>query len=196
MNKILKNKFYLCFLICDWVVCIWIAGLFLFANKINNYSMDNQSLTDAIVVLTGGRNRIAEGIELLENNFSDKLFISGVSKNVKLEDLEEKINKKISKKDKIEIGYKASNTIENAQEVLSWIKENKINSIRLVTSNYHILRSLEEFRAHNNDVKIIPHPVYSPNVSEEWWKNWGTFRLLFMEYNKFLCVYVLRRLCF
>lgn len=196
MNKILKNKFYLCFLICNWIVCVWIAGLFLFANKINNYSIDHQSLTDAIVVLTGGRNRIAVGVELLENNFSDKLFISGVSKNVKLEDLEEKIEKKINKKDKIEIGYKASNTIENAQEVSDWIEENKINSIRLVTSNYHILRSLEEFKALNNNIKIVPHPVYSPNVSKEWWRNWGTFRLLFMEYNKFLYVYILRHLYF
>ena len=196
MNKIFNNSFYLYFLICRFVVCVWITGLFLFANRINSYSIDNNTLTDAIVVLTGGRNRIAVGVELLENSFSDKLFISGVSKNVKLEDLEEKINKKINKKDKIEIGYKASNTIENAKEVLDWISENNINSIRLVTSNYHILRSLEEFKAHDNNVTIIPHPVYSPNVSKEWWKNWGTFRLLFTEYNKFLCVYILRHLYF
>ena len=189
MKKIFNNSYYLCFLICNFIICIWSAGLFLFANKINSYGIDNNSLTDAIVVLTGGRNRIAVGVELLENSFSDKLFISGVSKNVKLEDLEKKINK-------IEIGYKASNTIENAREVLDWIVANNINSIRLVTSNYHILRSLEEFKAHNNNVTIIPHPVYSPNVSKEWWKNWGTFRLLFMEYNKFLCVYILRHLYF
>ena len=87
-----------------------------------------------------------------------------------------------------------TNTVENAIETSEWIRKNNVKSIRLVTSNYHIPRSLEEFRSLNPQVKIIPHPVYSENVSPQWWKNGGSFYLIASEYNKFLYVYLRTRL--
>ena len=79
-------------------------------------------------------------------------------------------------------------------ETGEWIRKNKVRSIRLVTSNYHIPRSLEEFRSQNPQIKIVPHPVYSENVSPQWWKNRGSFCLIASEYNKFLYVYLRTRL--
>lgn len=43
-------------------------------------------------------------------------------------------------------------------------EKNNIRSIRLVTSNYHMPRSMAEFRANNREVTILAHPVYSERV--------------------------------
>ena len=70
------------------------------------------------------------------------------------------------------------------------VKKNHIDSIRLVTSNYHVERSIVEFKSQNPELKIIPHPVYSENLQKKWWTSWQTSSLIFSEYNKFLYVYI------
>lgn len=175
----------------------WCLGFVYFAHYINSYEIDKTTKTDAIVVLTGGRNRILEGIQLLNENLADKLFISGVPENITISQIEKQAKIKADDESKIELGRKAKNTIENAIEAEEWIKKNNIKSIRLVTSSYHIPRSLQEFIIYvtkENDLKVILNPIYSPNVNIKWWKSWGTFRLLVMEYNKFLVVYICRHL--
>lgn len=176
---------------------VWCLGFVYFAHYINSYDIDKTTKTDAIIVLTGGRNRISEGIKLLNNNLADRLFISGVPQNISIGQIEKQAEITADDKNKIELGRKAKNTIENAIETEEWIKKNDIKSIRLVTSSYHIPRSLQEFIIYvtaENDLKVILNPIYSPNVNLKWWKSWGTFRLLLMEYNKFLIVYVGRHL--
>lgn len=175
----------------------WALGFVLFTRYINSFDIDTNTKTDAIIVLTGGRNRISEGIRLLNENLADKLFISGVPENISIGQIEKQAKIKADDENKIELGRKAKNTIENAIETEEWIKKNNIKSIRLVTSSYHIPRSLQEFIVYvtmGNDLKVVLNPIYSPNVNHKWWKSWGTFRLLMMEYNKFLIVYVCRHL--
>ncbi len=175
----------------------WALGFVLFTRYINSFDIDTNTKTDAIIVLTGGRNRISEGIRLLNENLADKLFISGVPENISIGQIEKQAKIKADDENKIELGRKAKNTIENAIETEEWIKKNNIKSIRLVTSSYHIPRSLQEFIVYvtmGNNLEVVLNPIYSPNVNHKWWKSWGTFRLLMMEYNKFLIVYVCRHL--
>lgn len=169
---------------------IWFAGFCLFNLKINSYRPDYKTKTDAIVALTGGKNRIAESIRILNKGLADKLFISGVSEKTSIEDIQRAAEVKALDKSKITLGKKAHNTIENASEAFEWIKSNNIEHIRLVTSYYHIPRSLQEFKLYGLRKKILPHPVYSQNVPHEWWKNWGTFKLMVSEYNKYAVVYI------
>src|SRR5437870_961092 len=64
---------------------IWVASLVWFATgPTAEYSAEP---TDAIVVLTGGSQRLHSGIALLREGKGRKLFISGVNHNVDLEDL-------------------------------------------------------------------------------------------------------------
>src|SRR5574344_694532 len=179
----------LCFRLLDVIAfcsVVWLSGFCLFNKHINSYTLDYETKTDAIITLTGGRNRIAESITLLNKNLADKLFISGVPHNIKIKDIEKEAQTTADFEDRIVLGRKATNTIENASETTEWIKENHIKSIRLVTSYYHIPRSMQEFLANDKNIKIIIHPVYSPNVAKEWWKKWGTFKLIAVEYTKFL----------
>ena len=171
-------------------VFLWFAGFCLFNLKINTYKQDYETKTDAVIALTGGKNRIAESIKILNEGLAYKLFISGVSENTSMKDIEKELEIKPLDNSKIILGKKAHNTIENASEAFEWIKENNIESIRLVTSYYHIPRSLLEFKLYGLRKKILPHPVYSQNVPHDWWRNWGTFKLMVSEYNKFAAVYI------
>ncbi len=172
----------------------WIIGFVLFNQKINSYQIDNQTKTDAIIVLTGGRNRIIEAVRLLDDGMAERMLISGVQENISPKDIEKRNAVNLTNKPEIEFEKQSKNTVENAIKTNEWIKQNNINSIRLVTSNYHIPRSLQEFMSQNTKLEIIINPVYSEKVSKKWWKNVGSFCLIASEYNKFLFVYLTNHL--
>ena len=172
------------------IFTFWSYGLFRFAWLINHFTDNTHEKTDAIIVLTGGRNRITEAVELLKQGISGRLFISGVDKDISLQNIKTTQQVSITDDSNIDIGHNAANTLENAKESAEWIKRNHIKSIRLVTSNYHVFRSLAEFKNQNPGLTIIIHPVYSENIEKKWWTSWQTFSLIFKEYNKFLYAYI------
>jgi uncharacterized SAM-binding protein YcdF (DUF218 family) len=170
---------------------LWVFGLVSFVNNIPNKIDDPETVTDGIVILTGGSNRLDAGIKLLFEQKGKKLFVSGVGKETNLASLlilSGSLPNNIAElTEKIELGYDATNTRQNAEETARWVKENNYKSIRLVTSNYHIYRSLIEFKKQMPDVNIIPYPVIPDNFStEKWWQNGSTKKLLVSEYNKYL----------
>lgn len=177
-------------LFISFLTLIWISGFVLFADSINSHPKDNTTKTEAIIVLTGGRNRIVEAVKLYNQGLAPKLFISGVNKNISLNDIINKHSLRIDNENEISLGYQAENTIGNATETAKWIKKHNISSIRLVTSNYHINRSIIEFQKQSSHIKIIPHPVYSQHVAKKWWTTWHSFSLIFKEYNKLLYTYI------
>ena len=188
-----KKGFYT-FVTCFFgAALLWCLGLVFFVRQINSYA-PNEENTDAVVVLTGGRHRIEEGIALLNSGIGKKLFISGVSKRSSLADIEKKSKVKINDAQHIDLGYEATDTIGNAAEIKKWVEDNHIGSIRLVTSNYHLTRALEEISVYRLPIVIIAHPVYSEKVERKWWRSFATFKLLATEYNKFLYTFINHRL--
>ena len=170
---------------------LWLGGFIVFQQYIRKRPIDETTKTDAIVVLTGGKNRIAESVKLYNKGLSDILFISGVGKHVNIKALENQNHVYFTRDDThVLLGREATNTIENAVEVSELIRRNHLKTIRLVTSYYHMPRSLAEISAQNPSVKIIEHPVYSKNVSKRWWKRPKSFYLIASEYHKFIFVYV------
>ncbi|MBP3347080.1 MAG: YdcF family protein [Alphaproteobacteria bacterium] len=172
-----------------FLLSAWFAGFLWFNHQINSYENTAGIKTDAIIALTGGRNRISNAVALLNDGAAEKLFISGVSKQTSLTQIEQLNDLRIRQKQKVQTGSEAKDTIGNAIEADEWIKKNNVRSIRLVTSNYHLPRSILEFRHRSPEVSIVPSPVYSDKVQAKWWKNPGSFRLIATEYNKFLYVY-------
>lgn len=170
------------------VVGTWFCGFLYFNYRINSFVLDEKTHTEAIIVLTGGRNRIHEAGRLYNAGLSGKMFISGVSRAVSLPQIERRNDIQINDKSAVHLGQEAQDTIGNAVETNEWLQKNNIKSIRLVTSNYHIPRSLLEFENRNKDLLIIAHPVFSDKVQKKWWKSWGSFYLIATEYNKFLYV--------
>ena len=83
------------------LLAAWCLGFVYFAHYINSYEIDKTTKTDAIIVLTGGRNRILEGIQLLNENLADKLFISGVPENITISQIEKQAKIKADDESKI-----------------------------------------------------------------------------------------------
>lgn len=164
---------------------IWASGLLWFAANVSLAKPNNVKMsTDAIIVLTGGTGRIDEGIKLLKDTKTKKLFISGVNPNVTQNDFIKDENKGICC---IFLGYTATNTKENALEVKEWIDKNNVKKIRLVTSNYHMMRAMIEIKKSLPDIEIISHPVIPKNFNIWDSKFWS---IIFSEYNKTLLIWL------
>jgi uncharacterized SAM-binding protein YcdF (DUF218 family) len=137
--------------------------------------------TDAIVVLAGGRGRVEEGIRLFKEGQGKQLFLIGVDPLVKKGELY-----KGKRADDVFLEKVSRNTLENAIYARDLITQNKVTSITLITSRYHMKRSTLIFRnALAKDVAIYPHPVDSRNLKEDWWIHGGSFKLLFSEFYKY-----------
>ena len=175
-------------LIAVIVLGAWGVGLILYAGDIPSGVADTSTPTDAIVVLTGGSQRVKTGLDLLSEGKARKLFISGVHEDVEIPRLLEVAGaSETPLRRRIETGYGAKNTAGNATETEEWMRENGFRSLRLVTASYHMPRSLLEFRHALPEATIIPHPVFPDHVKQDRWWLWpGTARLIIGEYNKFL----------
>lgn len=168
---------------------LWIIGFVAFCLYALSFKYSPYKQSDAIVVLTGGSNRIQTAIDLMEQQKVAFLLISGVNKQVTHKKLLQNVSKDL--KSKITLGYHAENTYENAHEINEWIRGKKIHSIILVTSFYHMPRSILEILQANASLQIVPWPVFPKSFSNsvEWIKTRYAW-LLFIEYHKFLFVHL------
>jgi uncharacterized SAM-binding protein YcdF (DUF218 family) len=166
----------------------WGAGLVRFAHAIPEEVTDRVSRTDAIVVLTGGSERLATGLQLLAENKAERVFISGVHPTVDVVHLAKLAGRPDSDlQSRIEAGHGALDTEGNAAETAAWMRGHGYRSLRLVTGSYHMPRSLLEFRTALPEAEIVPHPVFPPHVKQRtWWLQPGTAALIIGEYNKYL----------
>lgn len=178
-------------------VLIWLLGLIWFAETIPDTVEDPDSTTDAIVVLTGGSQRIQAGLQLLAAGKAKKLFVSGVSPGVDIDALlrVEGQGAETNTRDFVPccivLGHTADNTFGNALETATFMRDADFHSLRLVTASYHLRRSLLEFSRVMPDVTILPNPVFPENVKQERWWAWpGTLWLIIGEYNKYLAALV------
>lgn len=167
---------------------LWVGGLFLFAADIPAQFQDDGQTTDGIVVLTGGTRRLETGLALLAAKRGKKLFVSGVHHGTDVAEL-----MRVYRTDPrlldccLKLGYTADDTMGNARETAEWAAAENVKSIRIVTSNYHMRRSLFELERLLPNVRLIPHPVVPDHVKSTRWWNWpGSTNLIISEYNKYL----------
>lgn len=170
------------------VLAAWAVGLVRFAATIPAMVEDAETPTEAIVVLTGGSERFTTGLRLLAQHKAERMFVSGVHPDVDVGRLLVVAGQPSADlAERIETGHAALDTAGNAAETAGWMQRRGYHSLRLVTSHYHMPRSLAEFRRALPDVKVIPHPVFSAGVAKTaWWQRPATIALVVSEYNKYL----------
>jgi uncharacterized SAM-binding protein YcdF (DUF218 family) len=155
----------------------WLGGLAGFVIAASREPAEGPSRTDAIVVLTGGRHRIERGLELLVEGRAEKLFVSGVHRDVTLHEL---LRVSPAQPAWIEccvvLGHAAQDTYGNAAETAAWMRRQGYRSMRLVTAAYHMPRSVLELRRAMPEAEIVPTPVFPD----------GSALLYFIEYHKYL----------
>lgn len=175
------------------LVLAWIFGYFIFLSKVDSYPVmskidQNRHLrAQAIVVLTGGANRINTGFDLLSRDIAKHLFITGVNKGISKAEIMESADIEIDEELLeccVHLGHKATNTKENASEAYRLIQnKGSIQSLILVTSDYHMPRSMYEFSTRFDKVKITPITVKSGLRDRNVWEY---FKITFSEFNKLI----------
>lgn len=161
------------------VLVIWLAFFAAYTKHIKAQNILSIPKTDAIIVFTGGANRVSSGLDLLEKGAADRLYISGVNTSVTLQDIlvsEGKADKNLCC---ITLDYKSETTLANARTAAEWVNKNNIKSIILVTSDFHMPRSRFEFHKAVKDIEVYPYPVNSDKP----------FLELAKEFNKFVAVW-------
>ena len=169
---------------------VWLVGGFIFIVSLatmKQISPDTLEPADAIIALTGSKDRIRKGIDLLDQGKAKTLLITGVHVDFREDDLKDIWNKNDTLPCCISLGYEARDTIGNAIETKRWIENNPINSMILVTSKYHIARSAMIFKTLLPHTVIHPYPVSSYPTSL--W-NADFWRISFKEYNKTLLTWL------
>lgn len=185
MTRLLKIILTIAALTVLFPALLWACGLIIFTGTVcAMVEADPPQKTDAIIVLTGGTNRVSRGFDLLAQNKAKYLLISGVHKDAKLNELLKIWGYKHPLPECcITLGREAENTIGNSLEAQKWVAENDVHSARLITANYHMPRALLEFRHALPGIIIMPDPVipehFTPREREFW-------KITFIEYHKLL----------
>lgn len=167
-------------------VMIYAGGFLVFIAEYQRAALPTLKSADAIVVLTGGPDRIGEAVKLLADKHAPRLFISGVNEQTDEDDL----IRTIPALQKfmtccVTIDRDATNTHENAVQTIRWAKRNNYKSIILVTSHAHLPRALFEFRTSGGEmIEISPWRVGGPENPEDWWHDTQTIRAMLTEYTK------------
>lgn len=166
---------------------LWIIGFAVFVSSLSSaWSLPEKA--DAIVVLTGGRQRLTGAVELLERGKADRLLISGANTITTKDD----IRTFLGADDDlfaccVDIGYAALDTIGNAKETAQWVRSNQFSSLIVVTANYHMPRALLEIRKTLDGVEIYPYAIESDRILvNRWLLEPKTTLFLAREYNKYL----------
>lgn len=163
------------------VLSCWIGGFFYYINYTKSYKINTSTLTDAIVVFTGGRQRIQTGINLLKAGYAPILFIAGIDSPNQLKNF---LTEQQISSDRVIYGLTAATNQNNAREIADFISTHSITSVRLVTFFYHMPTALEETsRLVRPSTIIIPHPVFPSQLA---------YIILFKEYNKYLAIIFLK----
>ena len=143
---------------------------------------------DGIVVLTGGASRIADAIELLAAGHGKRLLISGVHRATSTAEIA-----RIKPRYEglvtccVDLDHSAVNTVGNAVETRRWVKERGFASLIVVTSAYHMPRTMAELAQQMPDIALVPFPVVTEKLrNEPWWSSGPTAKLILFEYAKFV----------
>ncbi|MBO9519209.1 MAG: YdcF family protein [Porphyrobacter sp.] len=163
---------------------LWALGFLWFAAALPQPA--GKQKTDAIVVPTGSGGRIPRGLTMLRAGEAPKMLVTGVFSDVKPREFEAEYGVSSDLMDCcVTLGFAALDTRGNARETAEWIAEQKVRSLRLVTSDWHMRRAALELQGALPDgVEIVRDAVPSkPSLS-----------MLFLEYHKFLAAWAVQAL--
>jgi len=140
---------------------------------------------DAIVVLAGGEGRIQEAIDLYEQHKPSYLIISGVGKKFNIKKYSAKTDLSID--EAVIIERFSESTVENAIEAFKILSDKKSSKILLLTSAYHMYRSLYVFKeVFPSETEFYPYPLETPNFTfNEWYKHPKSMYLISKEFLKY-----------
>jgi uncharacterized SAM-binding protein YcdF (DUF218 family) len=164
------------------LLLLYALGFVLFAFTLGKPAPATAKATDAAVVLTGGPGRIDHAIDVLKAHQAQRLLVAGVDPAVTKPDLARRIpGSRPWLACCVDLGSESVDTRSNAEEAGRWLAKHDYQSVRLITSDWHMRRARYEFQ------KVLggKYRLVTDGVRTE-----PSLLTLFGEYNK----YLLRRL--
>ena len=166
------------------------VGFLLFLGMLEETETAPPRHAEGVVALTGGADRIADAVALLAKGGADRLLISGVNpatSGIAIARLAPDARRLLQCC--IELGYAAENTVGNAEETSRWVRQHKIRSLIVVTSNYHMPRALAEIAHAAPGVELLAFPVVTERSKAGGLLADGQrARLVLSEYLKYVIV--------
>ena len=166
-----------------------------FKNNILLLTKYNDIKSPNIVILTGGANRIKDGLKIIQDfknskNINYKILVSGTGMGFTKSSLKKKLGPNFNSQliqCCIDLDGVSKNTLTNASETFKWTSKNDIKEFILITSNYHMPRAILEFKNVMPNLKIYTYAITPKNHDiENWLSSYQTFSLVFTEYCKFI----------
>lgn len=175
--------------VCGVGLVAFVLGFVQFAQSIAEPPAAQQpAAADGIVVFTGGPDRISGALALLADGVARRLLISGVHPRT----TKAALARVESGHDGlfhccVDLGRTARDTVGNADETAAWARRHGFTSLIIVTSGYHMERSLTELARAMPEAKLIGHAIATPSLDlAHWWREPGAARVLLSEYVKLL----------
>jgi uncharacterized SAM-binding protein YcdF (DUF218 family) len=178
------------------MIVAFLSGFLAFLFSLDRAERAPGAATDGIVALTGGAQRIGDAIDLLAKGFAGRLLITGVNERTSRDQIA-RLNPGQRRLVQccVDLDYRARDTIGNAVETRRWAQENGFRSLIVVTSNYHMPRTLAELDHVLPEARKVPFAVVTNTVDAgAWWHSLATARLLLAEYTKYVAVLARTRL--
>ena len=166
-----------------------------FKNNILSLTKYNNIKSPNIVILTGGANRIKDGLKIIQDfknskNINYKILVSGTGMGFTKSSLKKKLGPNFNSQliqCCIDLDGVSKNTLTNASETFKWTNKNDIKEFILITSNYHMPRAILEFKNVMPNLKIYTYAITPKKHNiKNWLSSYQTFSLVFTEYCKFI----------
>ncbi len=169
-------------------ISIFCAGLYQFsAQASKEASFYNLPKADAIVVLTGEQIRIHSAVKLLQERYGKRLLISGVSNHVSDKAVMAAYAPKTANAYCcIDLDRLALDTKGNAEYTAEWVHLHAYKNVIVVTSSYHMPRSLDHLRREMPTVNLIPAQVIPADLKDKSNLSMMLTPKVVIEYVKFL----------
>lgn len=177
-------------------IAAFVFGLVGFATSIDQVEREPTASADGIVALTGGAQRIEDAVDLLARGYGTRLLITGVNARTSRQEIARLNPSQRALLDCcVDLDYRAQNTVGNAVETRRWARHNGFKSLIVVTSNYHMPRTMTELDRVLPDTRKASHSVVTPLIGPAgWWTSPTAMRVLASEYAKYLAASVRKRL--
>ena len=154
-----------------------------------NYEAYDKQAIQGIAILTGGKGRIAKGINLFKASPNSLLLISGVDKNISTNEV---IPEELLKNKKVFLDRESETTLDNAEQIINWAYNNNLVNVSIITSDYHMPRSILILEKKTTNINFYADPVKTElQEIENLFNNFKLLVFLLEEYLKFLFCYLL-----
>ncbi|MCA0317963.1 MAG: YdcF family protein [Proteobacteria bacterium] len=172
------------------------GGFLSFADEVTRPYDPSSPRTEAIVAMTGGSYRVSDAVGLLGSGHGRRLLVSGVNPMVREREFARAVPAALPFLGCcIDLDHRALNTRGNAIETAKWARLHAFRSLLVVTSSYHMPRTMLELQHLLPDVQLVAYPVQTDALNPTgWWKDRASVKILGFEYAKYLLAAVGLRL--